>query len=85
MGDENLPDEIIHFAATMLFAGFRGAVATMWSIRDDDGPKIARVFYEHFFKADIDGATESTPNHTEAARALQLAVAKLRAEGCSFK
>jgi CHAT domain-containing protein len=30
MGDENLPDEAMHLAATLLFAGFRGVVATMW-------------------------------------------------------
>jgi CHAT domain-containing protein len=30
MGDEDLPDEVIHLAATLLFAGFRGAIATMW-------------------------------------------------------
>ena len=29
-GDENLPDEIIHLGATLLFAGYRGVVATMW-------------------------------------------------------
>jgi CHAT domain-containing protein len=29
-GDENLPDEVIHLGATLLFAGFRGVVATMW-------------------------------------------------------
>jgi CHAT domain-containing protein len=26
MGDQNLPDEVIHLGATLLFAGFRGAV-----------------------------------------------------------
>jgi CHAT domain-containing protein len=31
-GDENLPDEAIHLAATMLFAGFRGVIATMWYV-----------------------------------------------------
>ena len=30
MGDDNLPDEVIHLGATLLFAGFRGVVATMW-------------------------------------------------------
>ena len=30
MGDENLPDEVIHLGATLLFSGFRGVVATMW-------------------------------------------------------
>jgi CHAT domain-containing protein len=29
-GDENLPDEAIHLASSLLFAGFRGVVATMW-------------------------------------------------------
>jgi CHAT domain-containing protein len=32
MGDENLPDEIIHLGATLLFAGFRGVVATIWCV-----------------------------------------------------
>lgn len=30
VGDEDLADDAIHLAATMLFAGFRGVVATMW-------------------------------------------------------
>ena len=30
MGDKNLPDEAMHLGATLLFAGFRGVVATMW-------------------------------------------------------
>ena len=30
MGDEDLPDEAMHLGATLLFAGFRGVVATMW-------------------------------------------------------
>jgi CHAT domain-containing protein len=30
MGNENLPDEVIHLGATLLFAGFRAVVATMW-------------------------------------------------------
>lgn len=29
-GYEKLPDEAMHLAATLLFAGFRGAIATMW-------------------------------------------------------
>lgn len=32
MGDKNLPDEAMHLAATLMFGGFRGAVATMWSV-----------------------------------------------------
>lgn len=30
MGTENIPDEAMHIAASMLFAGFRGAAATLW-------------------------------------------------------
>lgn len=29
-GESNLPDENMHLAASMLFAGFRGVVATLW-------------------------------------------------------
>jgi CHAT domain-containing protein len=30
MGTQNLSDEAMHLAASLLFAGFRGVVATMW-------------------------------------------------------
>ena len=30
MGTEELPDEAMHLAASLLFAGFRGVVGTMW-------------------------------------------------------
>jgi len=82
MGDENLPDEVIHLGATLLFAGFCGVVATMWSIADPDGPKIADTFYEHLFKQKT--ADSSRTDTTQAARALHLAVAKLRSENASF-
>jgi CHAT domain-containing protein len=29
-GDGKVPDEAMHLAASLLFAGFRGVVATMW-------------------------------------------------------
>jgi len=29
-GDEGVPDEAMHLGATLLFAGFRGVIATMW-------------------------------------------------------
>jgi CHAT domain-containing protein len=32
MGAEELPDEAMHLAASLLFAGFRGVVATMWCV-----------------------------------------------------
>ena len=32
-GDENVPDEAMHLAASMLFSGFRSVVGTMWYVR----------------------------------------------------
>jgi CHAT domain-containing protein len=31
-GDEEQPDQVMHLAAAMLFAGFRSVVATMWFV-----------------------------------------------------
>ncbi|KIM87777.1 hypothetical protein PILCRDRAFT_3527 [Piloderma croceum F 1598] len=85
MGDKYLPDEAMHLGATLLFAGFRGVVATMWSMSDVDGPEIADKFYEILFKTNDSTMTStSRPDTNQTARALYLAVAKLRAEGVSF-
>jgi len=59
---------------------------------DEDGPKVADNFYGNLFQSDIStkvapGANipYSGPDTTQAALALHLAVAKLRAEKCPFK
>ncbi|KAF8180263.1 CHAT domain-containing protein [Mycena galopus ATCC 62051] len=86
-GDAKTPDEAMHLAASLIFAGFHGVIATMWSIDDFDGPKVADTFYEHLFK-DYDPNTipPVLPDLTKAAEALHLAVAKLRKEpGMTFK
>jgi CHAT domain-containing protein len=70
-GDSKLPEEAIHLAAGMLLAGYGSVVATMWSIRDDDGPIIAEKFYKYL----ID---EADGNSSRAAYALHDAVAHLR-------
>ncbi|KAJ6571256.1 CHAT domain-containing protein [Mycena capillaripes] len=80
-GDKTVPDEAMHLAATLLFAGFRGVVATMWTMNDLDGPKIADKFYEHLFQNyDPNSNPPVLPDLTQAAKALHLAVAKLRKE-----
>ncbi|TFK16512.1 hypothetical protein FA15DRAFT_650851 [Coprinopsis marcescibilis] len=78
--DEERPDEALTLAATMLFAGFRGVVGTMWSISDNDAPVIADAFYAHMFRH----GTERPPDATEAAYALHLAVQKIRDGGAKF-
>jgi CHAT domain-containing protein len=44
-GEEGLSEEVIHLAAGLLAAGYRGVVATMWSIEDRYGLKVADDFY----------------------------------------
>ncbi|KAF8182822.1 CHAT domain-containing protein [Mycena galopus ATCC 62051] len=78
-GDKAVPDEAMHLAATFLFLGFRGVVATMWTMNDLDGPKVADAFYEHLFKnCKPTSDPRVLPDLTQAAKALHVAVGKLR-------
>ncbi|KAJ7860286.1 CHAT domain-containing protein [Mycena leptocephala] len=70
-GDRKFQEESVHLAAGMLLAGYRGVIATMWSIMDSDAPQVAADVYEHLFKT-------SPPDPTRAAEALHLAVRNLR-------
>ncbi|KAF7348828.1 hypothetical protein MVEN_01402800 [Mycena venus] len=70
-GDKSLEEESVHLAAGMLLAGYRGVIATMWTIMDEDAPQVASDVYENLFKT-------SPPDSTQAAEALHLAVQKLR-------
>ncbi|KAJ6599697.1 CHAT domain-containing protein [Mycena vulgaris] len=70
-GDKSLQEESVHLAAGMLLAGYRGVIATMWTIMDNDAPQVASDVYSHLFKA-------SPPDPTGAAEALHLAIRKLR-------
>jgi hypothetical protein len=56
------------------------------SISDEDGPKVADAFYEYLYRGNQPDVTDTfRPDTREAARALHVAVAKLRSEGVSFK
>ncbi|KAJ7253856.1 CHAT domain-containing protein [Mycena rebaudengoi] len=85
-GDDSTPDEAMHLAATLLFAGFRGVVATMWTMNDEDGPKITDTFYENLFKdCDPNSTPPVVPDLTKSAEALHLAVSELRKQpGITF-
>ncbi|TDL21763.1 TPR-like protein [Rickenella mellea] len=78
-GDVARPEEAIHLAAGMLLAGYRGVVATMWSIRDDDAPFVADKVYTRLLDV-------GQPNGANGAEALQLAIRQLREKsgGCTF-
>ncbi|KIM78151.1 hypothetical protein PILCRDRAFT_597497 [Piloderma croceum F 1598] len=70
-GYVNHPDEAVHLAAGMLFAGYRGVVATMWSIRDSDAPFVTDEVYSQLLK-------DEHPNSAMAAQALHRAIQALR-------
>jgi len=70
-GSEDLAEESVHLSAGMMLAGYRGVIATMWSIMDSDAPRVADAVYAGLFN-------ESQPDPTKAAHALHVAVKKLR-------
>ncbi|KAF8431596.1 CHAT domain-containing protein [Boletus edulis BED1] len=64
VGDEDSPDEVIHLASAMQFAGFRSVIGTMWVVDDGETNKITSTFYKHM--VDESGCLD----HTRAAFAL---------------
>ena len=74
-GDEKLSEEAVHLAAGMLAAGYRGVIATMWSISDQHGPQVAEDFYAGLISKDLEPGQFSTDN---AAHALHYSTQKLR-------
>jgi CHAT domain-containing protein len=75
LGDLERPDEVLHLAATMLYAGFKSVVGTMWSMGDVDGPIVAEIVYRDLFAGDGVLDFDVVPY------ALDTAVRKLRAQG----
>jgi hypothetical protein len=78
--------EWLQLCGELFFNGLTNHVLIICrSISDSDGPKIAEIFYENIFKENNSALTnDSGPDTTQAARALHLAVAKLRAENVSL-
>ena len=75
-GDTHLPDECIHLAAGLQFAGVRSAVATLWSVDDRAAAFVTDKVYGRLMK---EGGSE--PDAGEAARALHDAVLDRKAAG----
>jgi CHAT domain-containing protein len=71
-GDENLSEEAVHIAGAVLLAGYRGVVATMWSIQDALAPEIADAFYAHVVR------NGGRPDIKNVAEALHSSVQELR-------
>ncbi|KAJ6568590.1 CHAT domain-containing protein [Mycena capillaripes] len=71
-------EEAVHLAGGMLSAGYRGVIATMWTIMDSDAPQVASDVYERLFQT-------SPPDSRRAAEALHHAVRRLREESDETK
>src|SRR6267154_4754691 len=52
VGHESTPDEAIHLAAAMQFAGFRSVIGSMWSVDDKVAGEIVSAFYDNL----VDGS-----------------------------
>ncbi|KIJ58537.1 hypothetical protein HYDPIDRAFT_102441, partial [Hydnomerulius pinastri MD-312] len=70
--NESTPDEAIHLAAAMQFAGFRSVIGTMWAVDDTVVCRVVSTFYENMF--DKSGRLDGK----RAALALNKAVALLQ-------
>ena len=77
-GDKQLADEVVHIAAGMLALGYRGVVATLWSISDFHGPEIAQDFYQYMIDVRSGGAAGRWLDSTQAAYALDHSIQKIR-------
>jgi CHAT domain-containing protein len=78
-GDATLVNESFHLGGGFIAAGFQGAIATMWSMMDEDGPVVAETVYTHLL------GSGQRPRASEAAKALQLAVRKMRDAGVPYE
>ena len=74
--EDSVADEGLHLTAAMQYCGFRSVVGTMWAMADTDGADLSKHFYKAIF-ADRDDQN-GVPYHERSARALQIAVKKLR-------
>ena len=75
VGYEGSPDEVIHLASAMQFAGFRSVIGTMWAVDDVQTNKITSVFYKHM--VDESGRLD----YTRAAFALWMTMKSLNGLG----
>ena len=50
VGDMSTPDEVLHLAAGMQFAGFNAVIGTLWRVDDKVAHQVVTRFYKEMFK-----------------------------------
>jgi len=73
VGDMKTPDEVIHLAAGLQFAGVKSVIGTFWSVDDSTVQRLVEAFYK-------DLCADGKMNSKRAARALHRAVHSLASE-----
>ena len=53
VGDASTPDEVLHLAAGMQFAGFNGVIGTLWRVDDAIAHEVVTQFYREMFKRPV--------------------------------
>ncbi|KAG1890193.1 CHAT domain-containing protein [Suillus subluteus] len=66
-GDHDSPDEAIHLAAGLQFAGVKSVIGTLWKVNDSTVPRLVEAFYKNF-------CGDGTMNSKRAAQVLHQAV-----------
>ena len=53
VGDGSTPDEVLHLAAGLQFAGFNGVIGTLWKVDDAVAHQVVTRFYKEMFKRPV--------------------------------
>ncbi|KAG2335550.1 hypothetical protein BDR05DRAFT_971622 [Suillus weaverae] len=70
VGDSKTPDEVIHLAAGLQFAGVKNVIGTLWEVEDSTVKRLVEAFYKNL-------CGDGIMNSKRAARALHRAVQSL--------
>ncbi|KAG1729596.1 CHAT domain-containing protein [Suillus occidentalis] len=60
VGDKETPDEVIHLAAGLQFAGFKSVVGTLWEVDDSVAKHVVEAFYKYMFHPKEAGVMDCT-------------------------
>ena len=53
VGDASTPDEVLHLAGGMQFAGFNGVIGTLWKVDDAIAHQVVTRFYREMFERPV--------------------------------
>ncbi|KAG1778841.1 CHAT domain-containing protein [Suillus placidus] len=60
IGDEQMPNEVVHLAAGLQFLGFKSVVGTLWEVDDAVAKHIVEAFYTYMFRLKEVGVMDPT-------------------------